>query len=127
MTTLEMVQLEDKVLRHTKEVYKEGFKIYRSAQKLYHSTAPSFINHSKDATTTEEFGGNDWTEIDYIGTATSTTIWKLIRPIILACNEKVSSLLKIFGVDEVEMSLFLTILSHCQRFLKIISTIRQAH
>ena len=44
--------------------------------------------------------------IDYSGTATAKTIWKLIRPIILACNENLSSLLKIFGVNEVEMSHF---------------------
>ena len=65
--------------------------------------------------------------MDYIGTATATTIWKLLRPIILACNKNFSSLLKIFGVNEVEMSHFWRISGHCQCFLKLISTIRQAH
>ena len=81
--------------------------MYRYAQKLYHSIDTSFVNYSKDDTTIEEFGGNEGADIDYSGTNTATTIQKLIRPIILACNNNVSSLLKIFGVDEVEMSPFL--------------------
>ena len=106
-TTHEMVELEEKAQRRNKAVYKEGFKIYCSEKKGYHSISPIFVNHSKDATTTEEFGGSEGEKIDYTGNATVTTIWKLIQPIIMACNKNVSSLLKIFGVNEVEMSPFL--------------------
>ena len=65
-------------------MYREGFKMYHSAEKEYHSTDPSFVSHSKDSTTTEEFGGNKGAEIDYSGNSTATTIWKSIRPVILA-------------------------------------------
>ena len=118
-TNLEMAELEEKAWWHTKAVYKEGFKIYHSEQKGYHSTATSFVNHSKDATTTKQFGVNQGEEIDYIGTATATTIWKLLRPIILACNKNVSSVLKIFSVDEVEMSPFLRHFESPSALLKV--------
>ena len=58
--------------------------MYRLAQKIYHSTAPSCVNHYKDATTNEEFGGKKGAAIGYSVTATATTIWKFIRRIILA-------------------------------------------
>ena len=74
-----------------------AFKMYCSAKKGYHSTAPSFVNHYKDATTTKKFGGNKGAEIYYSGPATVTKIWRLIRPIILACNEIFFSLLNILG------------------------------
>ena len=100
-TNLEMAELEEKAWWHTKAVYKEGFKIYHSEQKVYHSTAPSFVNHSKDATTSNDFGCNQGAAFYHSGTGTATMIWILIRSIILDFNKNVSSLLKIFGVYEV--------------------------